>query len=846
MGQLFRRVYYLLNRRRLQRELENDMMAHREMMSPEQRRDFGNAGVLREHSNAVWGWGWLERFLQDVRFGARVFYKAPAVTLTAIAVLALGIGVNVTAFNFVDIIFFRPLPVRDPHSLVHFTTQFNQGSSSLVPYPAAVFYRDHSDVLTTMIAQGRTQMTLSEAQPQSIHISLVTANYLSDLGASAAYGRVFASNSDEKPDAAPVAMLGYGFFQRHFGGDPGIVNSTIRINQRPVAVIGVLPSHFVELDPGGTEQADDVWLLIDKEAYFVPDAKTLASFDPSDSGVRMFGRFKPGVTFKAGEQSLRPLGAELERLFPGKVHQGEHLRASAGGYTAEFSAADVPAFGLFAALVLLVLAVTCGNLGNLLLGHAVTREREISIRLALGATRGRILRQLVTESFLLAMAGSCVALLLSLYASRALLLIAGERLLGFDVMPSWRTMGFALGLGVFACVLFGLPAARQLSRELHRVSRVRSIFMATQIAASCVLLIVSALLVHALGRALNSDPGFEYAKVAVVDPQLYAHSYSTSAAVSYIKDLKQRILQAPGVEAAAMVLHPPLGNDITMGHGTSSIDGSKFGIYYSQIDSDFFHSMSISILRGRTFEPGEQNAAIVGESVARRLWPGKDALEQVYQFNGKKLPIIGIVSSAHIMDLRDGDSGEVYLPIDEKKLIEAVMLIKGSRAPEETAAIAGQLARSQDPQLSPVVSTLKRSYDEKVGDSAKLTGVIGGMGGLSLLLAAVGLYGVVSYNVGQRNKEIGIRIALGARPAKVIGSILSGLMIPLCTAICAGLVVAAALSFVLRTVLYGVDHLDPLSYFAAVATLACVSVLAALVPARRATRVDPMIVLRTE
>ena len=846
MGQLFRRIYYLLNRRRLQRELDNDMLAHREMMSPELRRDFGNPAALREHSNTMWGWGWLERFLQDVRFGARVFYKAPAVTLTAIAVLALGIGVNVTAFNFVDIVFFRPLPVRDPHSLVHFTTQFNQGSSSLVSYPAAMFYRDHSDVLETMMAQGRTQMALSEDQPQSIHISLVTANYLSDLGVSAAYGRVFIPASDEKPDATPVAILDYGFFQRHFGGDPGIVNRTIRINQRPVTVIGVLPPHFVELDPGGTEQADDVWLLIDQEAYFIPDTKTLASFDPSDSGIRMFGRFKPGVTLKAGEQALLPLAAEMEREYPGKIHRGEHLRASAGGYSAEFSAADVPAFGLFAALVLLVLAVTCGNLGNLLLGHAVTREREISIRLSLGATRGRILRQLITESFLLAMAGSCVALLLSLYASHALLLITGERLVGFNVMPSWRTMGVALGLGFFAGVLFGLPAARQLSRELHRVSRVRSVFMATQIAASCVLLVLSALLVHALGHALNSDPGFDYAKVAVVDPQLYAHSYSISAAVSYVKDLKQRVLQAPGVEAAAMVLHPPLGNDITMGHGVSSIDGSKFGIYYSQVDSEFFHTMSISLLRGRTFEPGEQNAAIVGESTARRLWPGKEALDQLYLFNGKKLPVIGVVNSAHIMDLRDGDSGEVYLPIDEKKLVEAVLLIKSSRSPEETAAIAGQLARSQDPQLSPMVSTLKKSYDEKVGDSAKLTGIIGGMGALALLLAAIGLYGVVSYNVGQRTKEIGIRIALGARSSKVIGSILSSLVVPLCVAIFAGLGLAAALSFILRTVLYGVDHLDPLSYVTAAAVLTGVSVLAALVPARRATRVDPMIALRTE
>ncbi|MGC2695514.1 MAG: ADOP family duplicated permease [Candidatus Angelobacter sp.] len=845
MSQFFRRVYYLLNRRRLQRELENDMLAHREMMSAELRRDFGNPALLRENSHAIWGWGWLERFFQDVLFGVRLFYKAPALTLTAIAVLALGIGVNVTAFNFVDIMFFRPLPVRDPHSLAHFTTQFNNGSSTVVAYPAAIFYRDHSDALASVIAQAGTQMTLSEREPQSLHISLATTNYLSDLGVSAVYGRVFAPHVDDTPDAAPVAMLSYGFFQRHFGSDPSVVNKTIRINQRPVTIIGVLPARFIELDPGGAEQEDDIWLLIDKEPYFVPDTKMLTSFDPADSGARVFGRFKPGITFRAGEQALLPLAAELEQLYPGKIHKGEHLRVSAGGYAAEFNAEDVPAFGLFAALVLLVLAVTCGNLGNLLLGHAVTREREISIRLSLGATRSRILRQLVTESFLLAMAGSGAALILSFYASRALLLIAGGPFLGFDVMPGWRTMVFALGLGILACVLFGLPAARQLSRERHRVSRVRSLFMATQVAASCVLLVVSALLVHALGRALHSDPGFDYAKVVAVDPQLYAHSYSSSAALGYIKDLKQRVLQAPGVEAAAMVLHPPLGNDITMGHGVST-DGSKFDIYYSEVDPDFFQVMSISLLRGRTFKPGEQGAAIVGESTARRLWPGKDALAQMYDFNRKKLPVVGVVSGAHIMALRDGDSGEVYLPIDEKKLTESVLLVKSTRPPEETAAIAGQLARSQDPQLSPIITTLKHAYDEKVTDSAKLTGVIGGMGALALILAAIGLYGVVSYNVGQRTKEIGIRMALGAAPKNVLGSILFKLLAPLSAAFAVGLVLAVALSFVLRNQLYGIDHLDPLSYLAAAVVLASVSGLAALIPARRATKVDPMIALRTE
>lgn len=844
MGEFFRRIYFLLNRRRLQRELANDIAVHREMMADENRKDFGNPTVLREQAEEVWGWGWLQRLLQDVRFGARMLRRSPGLTITAVLVLALGIGVNVTAFNFVDLLFFRPLPVRDPHSLARFTTEFNNGSSTSVAYPVALYYREHSDALVSFIAQARTQMTLNEREPQSIHAGVVTANYLSDLRISAAYGRVFVPGVDDTPDAAPVAILGYGFFQRHFGGDPAVVNKMIRINGRIATVIGVLPARFIGLDPEAA-QDDDVWLLMEKEAYFVPDTKILASFNQMESDARVYGRFRPGMTFEAGQRALLPLAKELERLHPKEIQKGEHLRVTPGGYAASFSTEDVPAFGLFAALVLLVLAITCGNLGNLLLGHAITREHEISIRLSLGATRGRVVRQLVTESLLLAMIGSAVALILSWYASRAVLLMVGGPV-GVDLAPDWRTKLFALAIGVLACVLFGLPAARQLSRERHRVSRTRTVFMATQVAASCVLLVVSALLAHALERAVKLDPGFDYKRVAVVDPQLYAHSYSASAALEFAHALKDRALQIPGVESAAMILHQPLGNNITVNRGISGGDGSKFDVYYSQVDPEFFRTLAIPLLQGRTFSAGEQGVAIVSESTARRMWPGKNPLQQNYEFNRKKLAVIGVVGNAHIMAIRNRDSGDVYLPIETGKLTESVLLVRTLRPPQKTAAIAAKLARGLDPQLSPVTQTLQHAFDEKFADSARVTIVIGAMGALALLLAAVGLYGVVSYNVGQRTKEIGIRMALGATPVNVVGSIVSRLMFPLATALASGLTLAGALSFVLRNQLYGVNHLDPLSYLTAAAVLSGTGALAALLPARRALRVDPMIVLRCE
>ncbi|HWG86150.1 MAG TPA: ABC transporter permease, partial [Candidatus Acidoferrales bacterium] len=644
-------------------------------------------------------------------------------TLTAVAVLALGIGVNVTAFSFVDTIFFRPLPIHDPYSLVRFTSIFKQGSSTDVAYPAAVFYRDHASALQSVIAQMRTQMTLGEGATQSVHTALVTANFFTDLGISASYGRTFDPKTDAAGDALPVAVLGYGFFKRHFGGDPSIVNKTIRINDHPTTVIGVVSSQFHGLDPDGAD-VNDLWLPIEKTTYFVPASKALSSFDQGDSGVRMYGRFKPGTTLKAGEQALLPLAQELVQQHPDQMHEGEHLRAAAGGYAAEFESQDLPGFGLLAAMTLLILFATGGNLGNLLLGHAVTRKREIAIRLSLGATRTRVLRQLITESFLLAGLGSAAALLLSWYAARAIVAWILGSAGTLDMTPDWRIVVVCFVLGLIACVIFGLPAARRLSRQRHQASRIRTFFIAAQVCVSCILLVLSALLVHGLNRALKSDPGFDYQHVLVVDPQLYAHSYSSSAALAYMHNLKDRLQQAPGVEASSMVRLAPLGNNIHIERARAAADGSTFDVYANNVDSDFFKAMGIPLLQGRTFNPGETEAVVVSESVARRLWPGKDPLQQLYDFSGKKLPVVGVSAEAHTMMLRNGNAGESYVPIDPTKLAESMVLVRTAQLPDNFAPLVTTLARSLDSHLGPEVSTLSQAYDDKVGDSVRIAGIV--------------------------------------------------------------------------------------------------------------------------
>ncbi len=719
-------------------------------------------------------------------------------------------------------------------------------SSDNVPYSAALYYQDNTTALSAVVAQTFTTLTLTGDTNENVRAGLVTANYFSELGASAAYGRLFDPKTDAGPDAPPVIVLGYRYWQNRFGGDPTVVGKTIRLNQRPATVIGAIAFNFSGLDPEHGEE-DGVWLMISKLPYFVPETKLLTNFDFSESGVHMSGRLRPGTTLTAAEASLVPLSAELVRQHPDTIPKELRLVAKTGGYAVNFDPADesmLPVFGLFAALVLLILATACGNLGNLLLGHAMNREREISIRLALGATRRRIIRQLMTENFMLALLGSAAGLLLSWYASRPLLKWTGgpgNLAHGLD----WRMFLFTLGIGAFACMLFGLPPARQAVRQAHRKSRARTVFMTMQVVASCVLLVVSALLVRGLFRAYTPDPGFDYTRVITIDPQLYAHGYTPEKSAAYVQELENRLLQVPGVASTSLATNLPLGNRVTM-QRAGSVPDVNVNVHFNEVFPRFFETMAIPLLRGRDFTKGDKDVVIVSESCARYLWPGKDPLQQTYQHGKRTLSVVGVVGSARLTALRNGDDAVLYMPLEDSKANATSMLVRTSGSPQKLLATVAGVAREIDPSLSPNVQTLITTFRDRMGDSEKVTAVAGGMGTLALLLAIVGLYGVVSYSVSQRTKEIGIRIALGATPSLIVRNMVSSFVLPLSVALAAGVGLAAVVSIVMRSELYGVSNFDPLSYLAAVLLLAATGSLAALIPARRALKVDPMVALRNE
>ena len=657
--------------------MQNDIDFHREMLSAESRKDFGNATLMRERSREAWGWGWLDRLAQDLRFGFRLLKKSPGLAFTAIMVLALGIGVNVTAFNIIDVFYFRPLPVRDPNSLVRFTTSGAEIQSTEVAYPAAMFYQQHSQVLASVIVQRWLNMTLGEDKTESVHAGLVSANYFTEIGASAAYGRLLGP-IDAGSDAAPAAVLGYRYWQSHFGGDASVVGRTISLNQHVVTVVGVTPYEFAGLDPDEGEHTD-LWLLVEQEAYFVPQTRVFSSFDDNDSHIHMWGRLKPGVSMKAAEQALLPLAQELAHEHPEALQKDERLKAAPGAYAANLGPEDLPVFGLLSALVLLILATACGNLGNLLLGRAITREREIATRLALGATRGRVVRQLLTESLLLAAIGAALGLLLSWLASRALVVGLGGPG-NFDYSPDWRTVLFSFGAGTLACMLAGLPPARQLARQKHHSTRARTLFMALQVVASCVLLVVSALLVRAMQIALNTDPGFDYRHTITIDPALYAHAFQPAAAKQYLERLEDRVRQVPGVESVTLVLNPPMGNRASIQRMSGAV---RFDVYLNQVRPEYFRTLGVPLLRGRDFTKDDHDVVVVSESYARRIWPGKDALQQLYELGKQKMPVIGIAGNAHSVGMRNGLSAEMYTPIKDEYIKEAAVLLRATRRPEE-------------------------------------------------------------------------------------------------------------------------------------------------------------------
>jgi predicted permease len=846
MRKLLRRLRYLLQRDQRDAELADELAFHREMAQADG-KPIGNELLFREEAREAWGWMWIDRLQQDLRYAWRVLAKSPGFTLGAILMLAIGIGVNVAAFSFFNLVMLRPLPVPDPESLLRFDRRAPNQYWSDVPYPAMAFYREHTRTLSAVIALNATRLTLEDGPAKPLRTQFVTRNYFKELGATAALGRLDAGEE-------LAVVLGYPFWKSHYASDPGILNKQIRINGKLATVIGVASATF----SGLSLNQPDVWVPIEQKPMFVVGSKLLTDFTGTDGGVNMWGRLRPGLSANAAEDELRLLAAELRKQQPNAIWENETLVAAPGGYAQNSGGVNrgnsppptlsgrlMPIFLLMAALMLLILGVACANLGSLLLARGVARQREISIRASVGASRGRLVRQLLTESLLLGLLGAAAGFGLG-YAVLRIMMAWTDAPGWLDPTPDLRVVAFALGIALFASLIFGLAPALQATRiNTAAAYGFRNFLVAAQVAASCVLLIVAGLLLRGLNHVLTATPGFEYEQVVLIEPRLSTHGYSDSAARAYLEALGARLRGVAGVESVSVTATPPLGNR----HAEVGIDREGqpgLGVSSHRIDPEFFDTMRIRMLAGRGFLPGDSQSAIVSEPVARSLWPNLNPLGQKLRLGDDSFNVVGVVASARLVEPANSDAMELYRPIGASEMPSAGVIVRISGPPESFAPYVLNIAKSIDPTFVPEVETLKGSFRRKLESTERTAAAVSLMGGIALLLACLGIGGTIAYAVSQRTKEIGIRMALGAEPRNVASAMVRKFVLPVGAGLLAGTGIAALLSQYLRNQLFGLSNLDPITYVGAVVLFLAAAALAAMFPLRKALRVDPLLALRAD
>jgi predicted permease len=829
MGELWRRISYLVNHRRLEAELEADMEFHREMAARAGRNNFGNTLRMREQSREAWGWTWLARLLQDLRYGVRILARAPGFTLMAVLILAIGIGVNVSAFSVFNMVALKPLPVRDPATIVRLERHSPNNYTSEMAYPSFLFYQQHARTLSAAMAVlGVPPMQIDDdIQPTSA--SFVTPNYFTELVTPAAYGRLFAPSLDTSPSAPPGVILSYELWRNRFSGDPNIVGRTIHVNKRPATIIGITPYTFASL--GG--QHPELWMPMAQQPYFIEGSKALS--DWNDSTIRMWGRLAPGVTEKVAEQELRALTDQLRKQHPAAVWDNEFIQSSPGGHLQVMQPDMYRIAAMVAVLTLLILAVACANLGGLMLARAVARQHEIGIRIAIGAGRGRILRQLLTESLLLSSLGSIAGLALGCLVIR-LLLTAPNTPRWLSATPDWRVLAFTAVATVLAAAFFGLAPALQVARQRQHKTIVRQVLVAAQVAASCILLIVAALLLRATQHALYTDPGFGYRQLISVDPQLGKHGYTPEGARAYLDQMQNRLRAVPGVSAVSLVKLPPLGHTVDNSH--TDINGRVVIIYPNWVDPGFFATMEIPLKTGRRFLFGENHVVIVSESFARQQWPGQNPLGQQIGDGKTKDTVVGVAGDAHINAVNDDDATEQYWPAQPDDMPGMVVIVRAAGEPGSLTPAIKSISEGLDPKAMPEIRQIKLLYREDISRLEMIATAVSAVGIAAVCLAGIGLIGLVAFTVSQRTKEIAIRIALGARPGAVLAAVLHQYAWPVALGLLAGGSLAAFASRVLRVGLYGVSNLDPASYTGAIGALVAIVFAAALLPARRALRLD--------
>jgi len=835
MRKLWRRLYYLVNRRRLERELAEEMAAHRAEMPVERQREFGNADRLREQSRDAWTWNWVDALWQDVTYGVRVLWNAPGFTLGAIAVLALGVGVNLAEFHVFDSIIFHRITIRDADGALLFSRTGRDRGRLGFSAGAVEFYRAHARSFSWLVTEDTYLDVVVEGEG-GVRTNLVSADYFSSLGVLPAWGRMLDAN-DSRADAPPVAVLGYAYWESKWGADPHVVGRVVHINNQLVQIVGVVPSAFDGMMP----RSAAVWMPLVERPLLLAGSPPVAQDFTRESEV-LFGLTRPGVSPRAAAEELTALTHELAIERPKAFSPGERIQADYVRANIARSMQRNPAIFLFIVIVLLVLVSACANLGNMLLARGLAREREIAIRLSIGAGRARIVRQLMTENFLLALLGTGAGMAFGLITVRLLyaaLNAPPELRLHVHLTGGYVIAGFVLTF--LSALIFGLPSALHASRLGRRKAHLRQGLVGVQVAVSCLLLIASGVLAHNGLEAAAVELAFDYKNMIVVYPQLYARPLTHAAAQQQLNELVGRMTAIPGVDGVTIAVTPPVSGRFSTQH----VPGLPT-VAWNLVASSYFGTMNLPFVRGRSFLPGEDKMLVVSESCARAAWPNQEPLGKVLRVSGSDMTVVGVVKDSGANLLNDADSVEAYGPITAQVADRSALILHTRVAPAPLVKNASASAAEIRETVSVVL--LRDQRDAFLQGQQRMMKLIGSIGAVATALAAAGMFALVAFTVAQRKRELGIRIAIGAGPRHVLGTLLAHHVRPTVIGMVIGVVLAAVLSRLVRGVVFlqHQDLVDVAGFAAGLAGFVIVAVMATISPATRALRIDPSATLREE
>lgn len=730
-------------------------------------------------------------------------------------------GLNLAAFQVISVAL-SWLPVPSPETLVNLHRRSPTSTTTSFSYPAFDFYRHNGSSLTGAMGVVSTGVTLADHETRTISAQFVTANYFAELGAIPLAGRLL-DPSDDGANAGAVIVLSERLWRSRFGGEAAAIGTSLHVNGQPFTVVGVSPDTLV--GPGGQSAA--AWMPIGQHRLAFPGS-TLINDWRADT-LSFYGRVRDQQSIAAAEAELKAAVNGLRTLRPDQVLEGEWLELRPAGRFVSLEEA-APGIALIVALVGLVLVAACMNLGLLVLARTLGREREFAIRLSVGATRGRIVRQLLTEHLLLGVLGASIACFVAVEASRAVLKMIG----GLPPQMNLRMILAAVGLAVFSSVAFGFAPAWQAMRPAGaRRGRLRTVLVGLQVMAATTLLVVSGLLVHGVTRVVRIPLGFDYQQTLAAEAHLSSHGISEDAAQAYWDRLEPRLRRMPGVKNVAFTSLPPFGDRV-------SVNNERTIFYH--VTPAYFDTLRIPLRRGRIFAAGEAGVVLVSEALARRRWPAGDAIGESYA--GRT--IIGVVGDARTVRVGDQSSTECYFPIDGKQMAEGAIVVRVDGSPARAAATVRTMMRAEDSRLRPSVVPVQEAFEQKLAGPRQFALVASALGACALLLAVMGLSGMVAFTVSQRLREIGVRLALGARPLDVVRAVAGQFTTPVISGAVAGSALAAGVGMILSREMFGVSALDPLAHGGALLLFALVAAAAAAPSLRRAVRIHPIDTLRHE